>query len=122
MDIKAEPVPAVNGAAPAGPFSNEQLHDEAVKAIRTIYDPEIPVNIYELGLIYNIDVLPDNRIIVTMTLTAPNCPSAEQLPVDVRNKVAAIPGVGDVEVKLTFEPAWTKDMMSEAARLELGIY
>jgi FeS assembly SUF system protein len=104
-----------------GPFNPEQIHDQAVQGLRKVYDPEIPVNIYELGLIYSIDVLEEGRVVVTMTLTAPNCPAAEQLPADVRQKIAAIPGVREVEVKLTFEPAWTKDMMSEAAKLELGI-
>ena len=103
-------------------FTPEQIHDQAIKAVRTVYDPEIPVNVYELGLIYNVDVQADGRVVVVMTMTAPNCPSAEQLPVEVRQKIAAIPGVKEVDVRLTFEPAWTKDMMSEAARLDLGIY
>lgn len=108
-------------AAPVA-MTPEQIHDQVVKALRTVYDPEIPVNIYELGLIYNVDVQPDNKVVIVMTLTAPNCPSAEQLPVEARQKAAAVPGVSEAEVRLTFEPTWTKDMMSEAAKLDLGIF
>jgi FeS assembly SUF system protein len=99
----------------------DALRANIVEALRTIYDPEIPVNIYELGLIYGIDIDPERNVTVRMTLTAPNCPAAEQLPLDVRNKTQAVPGVAGVKVDLVWEPPWDKDKMSEAARLELGI-
>ncbi len=99
----------------------ETLKSEIIEALKTVYDPEIPVNIYDLGLIYNIDIHPDRNVTVKMTLTAPNCPAAEQLPVDVKNKVKSIPGVNDASVDLTWDPPWNKEMMSEAARLQLNM-
>lgn len=96
------------------------LGDAIVEALKTVYDPEIPVNIYELGLIYEVKVDDDHNAHVLMTLTTPNCPVAESLPQEVKEKVEGINGIGDVEVELTFEPPWDKDMMSEAALLELG--
>jgi FeS assembly SUF system protein len=96
------------------------LGDAIVEALKTVYDPEIPVNIYELGLIYEVKVDDDRNAHVLMTLTTPNCPVAESLPQEVKEKVEGINGIGDVEVELTFEPPWDKDMMSEAALLELG--
>jgi FeS assembly SUF system protein len=94
----------------------------AVEAIRTCYDPEIPVNIYELGLIYGVAVDPDGSVKVQMTLTSPNCPSAVELPGEVERKVRAIPGVRQVAVEITFDPPWEPSRMSEAARLELGMF
>lgn len=96
------------------------LKEKVIEALRTVYDPEIPVDIYELGLIYEIKVFPVNNIYILMTLTTPNCPSVEELPAEVKNKVLAIEGVNDVELDMTFEPPYHQDMMSEAAKLELG--
>ena len=94
------------------------LGEKIVKTLKTIYDPEIPVDIYELGLIYDVFVNEDFHVKVIMTLTTPNCPVAETLPVEVEDKVKSIEGVVDAKVELTFEPAWTRDLMS--AKLELG--
>lgn len=96
------------------------LRDKVIECIQTIFDPEIPVNIYELGLIYRVDILPINNVQITMTLTAPNCPAAQSLPVEVDQKVRSIDGVNDVHVSVTWDPPWDKSMMSEAAQLELG--
>jgi len=96
------------------------LRDKVVECLQTIYDPEIPVSIYELGLIYRIDVLPINNVQITMTLTAPSCPAAQTIPVEVDQKVRQIDGVNDVHVVVTWDPPWDKSMMSEAAQLELG--
>ncbi len=97
-----------------------EIEKNIVKALKNVYDPEIPVNIYDLGLIYEIKVGEEGKVEVTMTLTAPNCPMADDLLDDVHNSVKDVPGVTDVTVKLTFEPEWDKDMMSEEAKLELG--
>jgi len=98
----------------------EKLGDNIVRVIKTIYDPEIPVDIYELGLIYDVLVNEDREVRIVMTLTSPNCPVAESLPQEVKEKVASIDQIKDVEVELTFDPPWTKDIMSEEAKLELG--
>jgi FeS assembly SUF system protein len=100
--------------------SMPDLKDKVLSAIKTVYDPEIPVDIYELGLIYEISVYPVNNVFVLMTLTSPSCPSAEQIPGEVEQKIKAIEGVNDVKVEITFDPPYTQEMMSEAARLELG--
>jgi FeS assembly SUF system protein len=97
------------------------LKDQVVAAMRKVYDPEMPVNIYELGLIYGVDVTPEGHVDIRMTLTAPNCPVAGSLPADVERAVRAVPGVSGVKLELTFDPPWTKDRMSEAAKLALGI-
>ena len=97
------------------------LKDQIVAALRKVYDPEMPVNIYELGLIYGLDVDDAGNAQIRMTLTAPNCPVAGTLPGDVERAVRAVPGVNDVKLELTFDPPWTKDRMSEAAKLALGI-
>ena len=89
--------------------------------LRTVYDPEIPVNIYELGLIYKIDIEDDDRVLVEMTLTSPNCPVAETLPGEVEHKVAAVEGVTGCEVKIVWDPPWNPSMMTEEAQLELGM-
>lgn len=97
------------------------LKEKATEVLKTIFDPEIPVNIFELGLIYEINVLPINNIQVVMTLTSPACPAAQTLPVEVDQKLREIEGVNDVHVALTWTPTWNKSMMSEAAQLELGM-
>ncbi len=100
--------------------STGELSVAVVEAIKTIFDPEIPINIYDLGLIYQIQANPDDSVYVQMTLTAPNCPAAGYLPYEVEAKIRAIPEVSDVRLDLTFEPPFTMEMMSEAAKLELG--
>ncbi len=97
-----------------------QVEEEIVRMLKTVYDPEIPVNVYDLGLIYDVDVQGDGKVVVTMTLTAPNCPAADFIVEDVKMKVEAVKSVTEVDVKLTFEPEWHRDMMSEEAKLELG--
>jgi FeS assembly SUF system protein len=96
------------------------LNEKVILALKSVYDPEIPVDIYELGLIYEINVYPVNNVFVLMTLTSPSCPSAEQIPTEVEQKLKSIEGVNDVKVQLTFDPPYTQEMMSEAAKLELG--
>ncbi|MEK6476699.1 DUF59 domain-containing protein [Catalinimonas sp. 4WD22] len=100
--------------------TTESLRDKVINAIKTVYDPEIPVDIYELGLIYEISTYPVNNVYILMTLTSPACPAAETIPAEVEQKVKAIEEIGDVKVELTFDPPFTQDMMSEAAKLELG--
>ncbi|HTM90781.1 MAG TPA: SUF system Fe-S cluster assembly protein [Flavisolibacter sp.] len=101
-------------------MDTDVLRDKVIGIIKSIYDPEIPVNIYDLGLIYRVDILPINNVQITMTLTAPSCPAAQSLPVEVDQKVRAIEGVNDVHVQVTWDPPWDKSMMSEEAQLELG--
>ncbi|MBL7843396.1 MAG: DUF59 domain-containing protein [Cyclobacteriaceae bacterium] len=96
------------------------LKEKIVQAIKGVYDPEIPVDVYELGLIYEINVYPINNVYILMTLTSPSCPSAEVIPGEVEQKVKAIEGINDVKVEITFDPPYSQDMMSEAAKLELG--
>lgn len=98
-----------------------ELGEKIVKALKGIYDPEIPVDIYELGLIYDVMVNTDNEVKILMTLTSPNCPVAETLPREVEEKVTKIDGVTSTEVEITFDPPWSKDLMSEEAKLELGM-
>lgn len=98
----------------------QALGDHIVEVLHTIYDPEIPVDIYELGLIYDVQISTEGDAKVVMTLTTPNCPVAESLPQEVQDKVKAIEGIKDVDLELTFDPPWTKDMMSEEALLALG--
>ena len=98
----------------------QAIGEKVVDVLRTIYDPEIPVDIYELGLIYDVHVSNELDIKILMTLTSPNCPVAESLPEEVKEKVRSVDEVKDVEVEITFDPPWTKDMMSEEAMLELG--
>jgi FeS assembly SUF system protein len=97
------------------------LGESIVKVLKTIYDPEIPVDIYELGLIYDVMVNEDNEVRILMTLTSPNCPVAETLPVEVEEKVKSIDAIKEVEVEITFDPPWTQELMSEEAKLELGL-
>jgi FeS assembly SUF system protein len=101
-------------------MNSEELGEKIVKTLKTIFDPEIPVDIYELGLIYDVFVNEDNHVKVIMTLTTPNCPVAESMPLEVEEKVRAIPEVAEAKVELTFEPPWNRDLMSEEAKLELG--
>jgi|SRR6478735_12520613 len=98
----------------------DNVRDKVTDVIKTIFDPEIPVNIFDLGLIYRIDILPINNVQITMTLTAPSCPAAQSLPIEVDQKVREIEGVNDVHVVVTWDPPWDKSMMSEVAQLELG--
>ena len=102
-------------------LSPEQMKQAAVDMIKTVYDPEIPVNVYDLGLIYEVEVYPVKNIYVRMTLTSPNCPVAGSLPAEVEHKVKSVPGAKDVQIDLVFDPPWDMDMMSEEAKLELGM-
>ena len=97
-----------------------ELKEKIVDAIKMVYDPEIPVDVYELGLIYEINVFPINNVHVLMTLTSPACPSAEEIPSEIKQKIGEIEGVNDIEAEVTFDPPYATDMMSEAAKLELG--
>jgi FeS assembly SUF system protein len=99
----------------------EEIGDKIVGVLKTIYDPEIPVDIYELGLIYDVFVNADNDAKILMTLTSPNCPVAESLPKEVEDKVASLKEINKAEVEITFDPTWTQEMMSEEAKLELGM-
>ncbi|MFT5762517.1 MAG: FeS assembly SUF system protein [Polaribacter sp.] len=99
----------------------EEIGDKIIRVIKTIYDPEIPVDIYELGLIYDVFVNADNDAKILMTLTSPNCPVAESLPKEVEDKVASLKEINKAEVEITFDPTWTQEMMSEEAKLELGM-
>src|SRR5690554_6124306 len=96
------------------------LKEKVINAIKEVYDPEIPVDVYELGLIYEISVYPVNNVYVLMTLTSPNCPAAESIPAEVKASIEQIEGINNVEVELTFDPPFSQDMMSEVAKLELG--
>jgi FeS assembly SUF system protein len=100
--------------------NSETLRDKVMAAIKTVYDPEIPVDIHELGLIYEINIYPVNNVYILMTLTSPACPSAEAIPNEVEHKIKEIEGVNEVKVEVTFDPPYTHEMMSEAAKLELG--
>ncbi|MDB5256104.1 MAG: hypothetical protein JWM14_799 [Chitinophagaceae bacterium] len=104
----------------AEPIALDELKEKALEKIKQVFDPEIPVNIYELGLIYEVSAFPVNNVFVQMTLTTPNCPSAAALPAEVEQRIREIEGIGDVTVEITFDPPWSQDMMTEAARLELG--
>ena len=97
-----------------------EIEENIVRMLKTVFDPEIPVNIYDLGLIYKIDLAEDGKLIIEMTLTAPNCPAVDFIVEDVRMKVGSVEGVKEVDVQIVFEPAWNKEMMSEEAQLELG--
>jgi FeS assembly SUF system protein len=120
--LQAPPAPAPAAFGPADPDRTDVLKPSIVDAISTVFDPEIPVNIYELGLIYEILADAESRVLVRMTLTSPACPSAQQLPSEVRYKIKALEGVAECTVDIVWEPPWTKDMMSETARLSLGMF
>ena len=102
-------------------LNTEELKNKVIEKLQTIFDPEIPVNIYELGLIYEVEIMPINNVQVVMTLTAPSCPAAQSLPIEVDQKIREIEGVNDVYVTVTWNPPWNRSMMSEAAQLELGM-
>ncbi|MEZ5822138.1 MAG: SUF system Fe-S cluster assembly protein [Xanthobacteraceae bacterium] len=104
------------------PEETERLSGEIVAALKTVFDPEIPADIYELGLIYKVDLKEDRSVDITMTLTTPNCPAAGELPTMVENAVATVPGVGIVNVNLVWDPPWTPDRMSDEARLVLNMW
>jgi FeS assembly SUF system protein len=106
--------------SPLGQPAEEAQHEPVIAALRTVFDPEIPVNIYDLGLVYKVDVDGDGKALITMTLTSPHCPAAEMIPADVKSKVGDVEGITDCEVEIVWEPTWDKDMMSEAAKLQLG--
>ncbi|NEU07376.1 DUF59 domain-containing protein [Flavihumibacter sp. R14] len=101
-------------------MDNGELKGKVIECLQTIYDPEIPVNIYELGLIYETEILPINNVQIVMTLTSPGCPAAQVIPVEIEHKVKQIEGVNEVYVSVVWDPPWDKSMMSEAAQLELG--
>jgi len=105
----------------ADPIKTLELKPHVVEAISSVYDPEIPVNIYELGLVYDVVIDAQAVVHVTMTLTSPACPSAQQIPIDVATKIRAIPGVSDADVQIVWEPTWTMEKMSDVVRLKLGI-
>ncbi len=120
-----QPEPPPDGKDTAGmvadPARTEQLKPEIVKALQQVFDPEIPVNIYEMGLIYDILVDQAGIVGIRMTLTAPACPAAQSLPGDVRRQVATVPGVAEVRVDVVWDPPWDRDRMSDAAKLQLGL-
>ena len=126
IDALTAPPPEPSGEIPQiGPADRAvtaELQPGIVEVLKTVYDPEIPVDIYELGLIYEIIADADRRVLVRMTLTSPACPSAQQLPSEVRYKVKAVPGVADAWVEIVWEPPWSKDRMSEAAKMTLGFF
>jgi FeS assembly SUF system protein len=101
-------------------MSEEELKEKVIEKIKEVYDPEIPVDVFELGLIYDIKIFPVNNVFVLMTLTSPSCPSAESIPVDIEAKIRELEEVNDVSIELTFDPPYATDMMSEVAKLELG--
>jgi FeS assembly SUF system protein len=112
--------PAIQSAFPGEELS--RLTDDIVSGLKTVYDPEIPVDIYELGLIYKVDIADDRAVTVDMTLTSPNCPAAVELPGMVENAVSSVQGVGPVKVNVTFDPPWDQSRMSEEARLALNLW
>ena len=107
---------------PSDPITTLALKPRVIDALATVFDPEIPVNIYELGLIYDVEIDAGGKVRVAMTLTSPACPSAQQLPGEVRQKVREVPGVTDVTVEVVWDPPWTMDRMSDAAKLQLGVF
>ena len=118
-DIKPN-APAMGKGAALPPEEIDRLTDDIIAALKTVYDPEIPSDIYELGLIYRVDIADDRQITIDMTLTAPGCPVAGEMPGWVADAVEPLPGVKQVDVEMTFQPQWGMDMMSDEARLELG--
>lgn len=121
--IPAATAALAHGASDAlSPEETARLTDEIVSALKTVYDPEIPADVYELGLIYRIDIGDDRAVAVDMTLTTPNCPSAQELPGMVENAVASVPGVGPVSVKIVWEPPWEPSRMSDEARVVLNMW
>jgi FeS assembly SUF system protein len=117
-----EPISQPVGDLVADPLKTLEIKPKVIEALSTVYDPEIPVNIFELGLIYDILVDSSGVVGIKMTLTAPACPAAQTLPVEVRDKVRRIPGVNDARVEIVWDPPWSKDRMSDAAKLQLGMW
>jgi FeS assembly SUF system protein len=122
MDIPPPNTPPTpSSGPPPGNDPREALKSQVVEALRQVYDPEIPVNIFDIGLIYGIEVDPPGSVRIRMTLTSPSCPSAEVIPVEVEERLKALPGVTAVKVEVVWEPVWTPEKMSEAAKLQLGM-
>jgi FeS assembly SUF system protein len=127
-DVQTKPetqAPDTQGSAPASALPPEELEafgNVLIAALKTVYDPEIPVDIYELGLIYKVDVADNKDVTVDMTLTAPGCPVAGEMPGMVKDALLTVPGIGEVTVNMTFDPPWTPDRMSEEAKLELNMF
>ena len=124
-DRSADAAPPEKAAAPAfarDPLNSLTFQPQIVEAIAKVFDPEIPVNVYELGLIYDMDVDSASNVYIRMTLTAPGCPSAQQIPLDVERRVREVAGLNDVKVEVVWDPPWTKDRMSDAAKLALGLF
>lgn len=133
MTIESEPEntePKASDGEKSGGFSASsipqeelaRMSDDIITALKTVYDPEIPTDIYELGLIYKVDIEDDRTVLIDMSLTAPGCPVAGEMPGWVQDAISAVPGVGHVEVNLTFDPPWTPDRMSEEAQIAVGLY
>jgi FeS assembly SUF system protein len=120
-ETRTEAVNASNEATPAGSGNPDAIREQVIEQLKTVFDPEIPVNIYELGLIYQVDVAADGATQVTMTLTTPMCPAAEELPPEVETKARGVPGVTSVQLDLVWDPPWSPEMMSDAAKLDLGM-
>jgi FeS assembly SUF system protein len=123
MEGKTEPVEETQQASATtdAPAQTPGIEEKVIEVLRTVFDPEIPINIYELGLVYNVDVTPAADVVIRMTLTSPACPVAGTLPPEVENKVRAIPGVTSAKVDLVWDPPWSMENISEAAKLELGM-
>ena len=119
--VGEEPAPAPAGAFVRDPLNSLKFQPQLVEAVSKVFDPEIPVNIYELGLIYDMDVDSAANVKIRMTLTAPACPAAQTIPVDVERRVREVAGLNDVKVEVVWDPPWTRDRMSEAAKLSLGM-
>jgi len=113
--------PASGDESPVVPGNPDAIREQVIEQLKTVFDPEIPVNIYELGLIYQVDVAADGATQVTMTLTTPMCPAAEELPPEVETKARSVPGVTSVQLDLVWDPPWSPEMMSDAAKLDLGM-
>ena len=121
-DAQPDPTAAATSGCPMTPEELDALGQELIAALKTVYDPEIPVDIYELGLIYKVDVADNKDVTIDMTLTAPGCPVAGEMPGMVKDAVKMVKGVGEVKVNMTFDPPWTPDRMSEEAKLELNMF
>jgi FeS assembly SUF system protein len=120
--MNAEPLKAEINATALNPEELEDFTQKLVAALKSVYDPEIPVDIYELGLIYKVDVADNKDVVVDMTLTAPGCPVAGEMPGMVKSALETVDGIGEVTVNMTFDPPWTPERMSESAKLELNMY
>ena len=116
------PAPAAPASSAVPAVQNPHLESAIVDVLKTIFDPEIPVNIYEIGLIYNVDVQPGGKVAIKMTLTSPACPAAQEIPAQVKERTESVAGVTSADVEIVWDPAWSPAMMSEAARLQLGFF